>query len=70
MAVVHDMAPNPRQLRPLQHPSFLVFHLPRSKVLPGAVFLLLFNWVIRLVLGAWLSLHSSQLFQLHLLDRA
>ena len=70
MAFVYDMAANPCQLCPLQHPSFFLFHLSRSKDVPRAFLLLLPNRVVSVVLGTWLSFHSSQHLQLRLLDRS
>lgn len=68
LAIGHDMATNPRQLRPLQHSTLVLLHISRPKAASRAIFLLLFNWVVSMVLGTRLPLYSSQCLQLCLLD--
>jgi hypothetical protein len=68
LAVGYDMATDPRQLRPLQHSTLFLLHISRSEDAPRAILWLLLNGVISMVLGTWLSLHSSQYLQLCLLD--
>lgn len=68
MAILHDMARNPRQLCYVQYPPLILLHVPRPDAIARAIFLLLLGRVVLLVLGTWLPIHCSQRFQFCLLD--
>lgn len=69
LALLHDMAGDPRQLRHVQYSPLLLLHVPRPNIITGAIFLLLFSRVVFLVLGTWLPIHCTQRLQFCLLDR-